>query len=156
MKSNLYNLLVILLVSALANGAEMPDIKDSLNTETGVVELKIAPVRIKDGGDLIISLYNDKDSWLKTDKAFNTKVLPVETDTVNVTLGDIPFGQYALSIIHDKNSNGKFDMRWFPFPKPKEGAGVSNNNRRMGKPDYDKALFTVAKDTTALFIEMDY
>ena len=52
--------------------------------------------------------------------------------------------------------NGKFDMRWFPWPKPKEGSGVSNNHRRKGKPKYDKAKFTVGQEAEPLSIEMVY
>lgn len=34
-------------------------------------------------------------------------------------------------------------MRRFPFPKPKEGTGVSQNHTRAGPPEYEKARVTV-------------
>lgn len=130
--------------------------EDSTTVQSGVIKAAVAPLRVDDGGNLIVAVFRDEDSWLELESAFHKLILPVETDSVNVVFEEIPFGEYAISVIHDKNENGKFDMRWFPWPKPKEGAGVSNNNRRKGKPKYDKALFTVAEDTVSLRIEMAY
>lgn len=47
-------------------------------------------------------------------------------------------------------------MRWFPFPKPKEGAGVSRNNLRMGKPHYEQARFALLTPAEQLRIKMRY
>ena len=124
--------------------------------KVGRIEVTVAPVRTKDGGNLVLALYQNKNSWLKLDRATATKIVPVKSDTVFVVFEGVLPGQYALSVIHDKNENGKFDMRIFPFPKPKEGAGVSNNHRRKGKPKYEKALFTVGKENTSLQIELFY
>lgn len=148
--------LTILLIYTLFGVVHVSAAQDSTEVQIGVIEVTIAPIRVSDSGDLIIAVYREEDSWLELDRAFAKKIIPVRTDTVIVVFKDVPFGQYALSVIHDKNKNAKFDMRWFPFPKPKEGAGVSNNNRRMGKPRYDRALFTVADDTISLQVEMAY
>jgi len=47
-------------------------------------------------------------------------------------------------------------MRTFPFPKPKEGAGVANNHTRMGPPRYDKASFALWPEGVALRVVMRY
>jgi uncharacterized protein (DUF2141 family) len=63
---------------------------------------------------------------------------------------------YAIAVTHDRNGNDKLDMRWFPFPKPKEGAGVSRNHVRMGKPRYDQARFALLSALEYQHIDMRY
>jgi uncharacterized protein (DUF2141 family) len=124
--------------------------------ESSRIDVTIAPVRVKDGGDLIVALYSDEDSWLELERAFGVQTVPADSETVRVVFEDIPPGEYALQVIHDKNQNGKFDMRWFPYPKPKEGAGVSNDHVRKGKPHHHEALFTVEGEVVALDIRLHY
>ena len=147
---------VILLVSLIILSSLVSGSSAGADEKHGSIEVTVAPVRIKDGGNLIFALYRDESSWLKLDRAAATKIVPVDTDTVVAVFDTITPGQYALSVIHDKNKNGKFDMRFFPFPKPKEGAGVSNNHRRRGKPKFEKALFRVGEKRTSLQIELIY
>ena len=124
--------------------------------ETSRLEVTIAPVRLRDSGNLIVALYADEDSWLELARAFRVRTWPADAETVRASFEDIPRGEYALQVIHDKNENGKFDMRWFPYPKPKEGAGVSNDHVRKGKPRYDQALFKIERETVVLPIRMHY
>jgi len=124
--------------------------------ETSRLDVTIAPVRLKDGGNLIVALYADEDSWLELEQAFRVRTHPADAETVHVSFDAIPPGEYALQVIHDKNENGKFDMRWFPYPRPKEGAGVSNDHVRKGKPHHREALFTVQGDTVALYVRLHY
>lgn len=105
------------------------------------VTASIAPVRVKDGGHLIVGLYNDKEAWPKLVRALMKQTVPADTETLTVTFDSVSPGSYSLLVIHDKNDNGKLDMRWFPWPKPKEGTGVSNNHK--GRPKYDDASFEV-------------
>ena len=100
-------------------------------------------MRADQGGELLVCLYDDPETWLKPERALRVVRAAPEGETVIVRLGDLPPGRYALQVIHDKNLNGKFDMRTFPWPKPKEGGGISHNNFRMGPPRWEPALFTV-------------
>jgi uncharacterized protein (DUF2141 family) len=144
--------LTLTVVLTVAAFGDQPD----TGKQYGTIDVTIAPVRIDDGGVLLVSLYDSEKSWLTVAEAVTTKTIPAGTDTVIVVFDSLVQGEYALSVIHDKNENGKFDMRWFPFPKPKEGAGVSNNHRRKGKPRYDKAVFSVGEGTKSLLVEMVY
>lgn len=50
-------------------------------------------------------------------------------------------GTYAISLIHDENSNGRMDMRLFI---PREGFGFSRNPAiGMGPPRFASAAFSV-------------
>jgi uncharacterized protein (DUF2141 family) len=71
---------------------------------------------------------------LKTDKAQSGFVIK-----------DIPAGHYALSIIHDENSNNKLDTNILGIPK--EGFGFSQNPKIFfGAPSFQKCEFKVESD----------
>lgn len=123
----------------------------------GDIEVVVGGIRTKDKGVLLVALYREEDGWLELDSAAALKIIPVTQDTISVTFEHEPYDtSYAIQVIHDKNQNGKFDMRWFPYPKPKEGAGVSNNNIRRGPPEYDKARFALVGPTETLRIWLQY
>ena len=48
------------------------------------------------------------------------------------------------------------DMRILPYPKPKEGVGVTNNTFRAGPPEYEKAKFILIQPIVELTIVMKY
>jgi uncharacterized protein (DUF2141 family) len=114
-------------------------------------------IRAVQGGSLIFVLYRGKASWLDLDKAFLKKVVTVKSDSVTVTFEGVPYdSSYAVEVVHDKNDNGKLDMKKFPIPRPKEGGGVSNNTFRLGPPAYDKARFALAGPSVSLRVGMRY
>ena len=54
---------------------------------------------------------------------------------------DVAHGDYALSLIHDENGNGKLDTR---LGIPREGIGFSRNPRLMfGPPSFASVRFTI-------------
>jgi uncharacterized protein (DUF2141 family) len=126
-------------------------------SDTGAVVVTAVGIRADQGGNLILFLFRDKASWLDGDKAFLKKVAKVESDSMTVTFEEVPHDSaYAVEVIHDKNGNGKLDMRKFPYPKPKEGAGVSNNTFRLGPPAYDKARFALTASSDSIRVVMRY
>ncbi len=123
----------------------------------GQIVVTAVGVRGDQGGSLLFALFRGPQGWLKPDQAFARLVVPVRPDSVQVRFVSVPFDTiYALQVFHDKNGNGKFDMRTFPFPKPKEGGGVSNNHTRMGPPQFAKARFALADSLRELRVIMRY
>jgi uncharacterized protein (DUF2141 family) len=121
------------------------------------IRVTVTGVRVDQGGTLLVALYDGADGWLETDRARAVRRVAVEADRVEVRFEEIPDGAgCAVAVIHDRNGNGRLDMRWFPFPKPREGSGVSNNHVRAGPPDYGKARFPVNGDEVALEIVLRY
>jgi len=161
MKSAIINLLTLLLAGlmiavALCGFTETGRCEDTADS-AGTLNITIIDLQPQKGGVVIVALFHGEEGWLELDKAFDKQSLTVTQDTVVVTFADIPYASsYAVQVLHDKNENGKFDMRWFPFPKPKEGAGISNNAVRRGKPKYEQARFPVAQPVTDIRIPMHY
>lgn len=126
--------------------------------DRGSVKVNITDINYSQGGDIIISIYDSDKTWLKIPEALISykEELNGRKD-VTYTFQDIIFDSvYAVSVIHDKNKNGKFDMKWFPFPRPAEGACVSNNDKRNGPPKYKIAKFTHNTIETVINVNMVY
>ena len=67
---------------------------------------------------------------------------------------DLPYGNYAIALIHDENGNDKLDTA---FGIPREGFGFSMNPRLgFGAPKFAAAEFRVAGETTAQVVRVKY
>lgn len=139
-------LLLILLSVSLCPAAEM-----------GRIVVHIEGIKPEQGGNLAVALFDVEGSWPKHNSALMRGVIQATAATMQFEFHSVPLSSlYAVQVIHDKNANNKLDFRWFPYPKPKEGVGVSNNDRRIGPPLYEKALFPVDGATTNINIRLNY
>ena len=96
-------------------------------------------------GVLMIALYNSASSYTSDVNTFVGKKIEVTDKTINVNVGDIPAGEYAIKLFHDENSNGVIDKNLIGIPT--EGYGFSNNGGAMGQPSFSDAKFTVDGNT---------
>ena len=63
---------------------------------------------------------------------------------VTIVFNDVEPGEYAISLLHDENGNGKVDKSLFI---PTEGFGFSRDAKlRMGPPRFSAAAFRVSSD----------
>ncbi|SEL68891.1 Uncharacterized conserved protein, DUF2141 family [Sphingomonas palmae] len=86
------------------------------------------------------------------DKDAVTRNVPAATHGLRFT--GLPYGTYAVAVIHDENSNAKLDT----FAGiPREGFGFSRNPPiRFGAPRFAAARFTVQSDAQRQQIGMRY
>jgi uncharacterized protein (DUF2141 family) len=102
-------------------------------------------------GQIAIALYRSEKEFMKT--RFQGKLVNAAKGTVEVIFENLPAGEYAISILHDANQNGKMDTNWIGIPK--EGYGFSNDViGTLGPPSFDKAKFTLSEKT--VIITMKY
>lgn len=130
----------------------------SFAKEVGDISVNLTGIDYSQGGNIIISIYKDDKTWLKIPEAFISETKNNNnSESISCNFANIPYDSvYAISVVHDKNKNDKFDMKWLPYPRPAEGAGVSNNNVRKGAPKYESAQFTHDKEVTVVEIKMIY
>lgn len=63
-------------------------------------------------------------------------------------------GNYALSVIHDENGNGRLDTF---MAIPREGFGFSRNpGIRMGPPRFSETVFAIAGPRATMMVVMKY
>jgi len=106
-------------------------------------------------GEVLIRIFNSEAAWLDKDMALKTSRVPATIGSVSTRFTLSP-GSYAVSVIHDADSNGIMNMQWLPYPRPSEGAGSSNDPRpTLGPPDYSDARFLLSEDTQVV-IQMWY
>jgi uncharacterized protein (DUF2141 family) len=68
---------------------------------------------------------------------------------------DLPYGNYAVSLLHDENEDGRLNTGFLGIPK--EGIGFSNNPRIFsGAPKFATARFTFTQNNTNLQVSMKY
>jgi uncharacterized protein (DUF2141 family) len=145
------SLVLIVALAPAPVGSQTP------STATGTLEVTITGIRAQQGGLIVIALYDAETRWLTLDSARTVRRLAPTADSLVTVFEDVPLdSSFAIAAIHDNNGNDKLDMRWFPFPKPKEGAGVSQNHLRMGKPRYDQARFALLNSLEHQRITMRY
>ena len=147
---------VLLLAASVSHSAGAEAGRDEASA--GTIVVTAVGIKASLGGNMIVSLCRGKANWLDVDKSFLKKIIEATSDSIVVTFEGVPYdSSYAVHLIHDKNKNGRFDMRRFPYPQPKEGAGVSHNTfRSTGPPSYDKAEFAVSDSLTSIRIVMKY
>ncbi len=109
-----------------------------------------------DQGIAQISLFQDAKGFPdQVALAFRTNATVITNNQVLVAFTDIPFGDYAVSVLHDENRNGRMEVNWLGMPR--EGHGVSNDARgKAGPPAFVAARFKLETPTRSLRINLTY
>ncbi len=109
----------------------------------GTLEVEVANLS-STNGFVYLQLFDEEDQFLKK-SIRQEKIGPINAQTVVFTIPDLPFGTYALSVMHDENENGVMDKGTFGIPQ--EGYAFSNNAKGMfGPPSYEDSSFSFQGD----------
>jgi uncharacterized protein (DUF2141 family) len=91
----------------------------------------------------------------KAEKGLYATSVNASAGTVTFSFDGVKPGRYAISLLHDENSNGKIDRALGLMPK--EGFGFSRDAKvRMGPPSFADAAFDLGTENRALTIHMRY
>ena len=96
-------------------------------------------------GKISVALYNKDDSFLKFEEVYASASSMAKTGQTQVLLKDIPNGNYAIALFHDRNGNNKLDTNWMGIPKEK----VAFSNAKMklfGPPSFEECNFELKED----------
>ncbi|MDR1342816.1 MAG: DUF2141 domain-containing protein [Prevotellaceae bacterium] len=93
-------------------------------------------------GQLKVGFYTEKEEFAGETPLVG-KIIKVNSKTAICVLDSIKDGQYAISIYHDLNSNGKLDKNWFGIPSEKYG--FSNNPKVRKTPTFEQCRFDFTK-----------
>jgi uncharacterized protein (DUF2141 family) len=108
-------------------------------------------------GMALVTLYNGADTWLNIPKALQVVKTKITGPNITVEFKGVKPGTYAVQVVHDANKNNELDMRWLPWPKPKEGTGASNDpDTKAGPPKFDQAKFNLGAEGTTVKATVKY
>jgi uncharacterized protein (DUF2141 family) len=100
-------------------------------------------------GQMMVAVYQ-ADSWLRK-PMFSQKV--AASPDMSVVFDALPVGTYAVSVFHDKDSNGALKTGMFGIPA--EPYGFSNDAQgHMGPAVFSDASFELAAPGTSLTIKV--
>lgn len=108
-------------------------------------------------GKVLVNLFKEAKGFPTNNKyAYKTAEISVGTDKqVFIEFADLPYGDYAVAILHDENDNKKMDYNFLGMPK--EGYCFSNNYRpTLKNPSFRQAGFFLERPLKALQLKMIY
>ncbi len=125
------------------------------SSQTGNIIVHIKDMR-NINGMLGASLYASKKGFPDTPEiSYCTLVKKVTNTEDTFIFENIPYGTYAISVLHDENGNGKMDKNFFGLPT--EGCGISTNPKiGMGGPKFNNSVFTLNSKKMELTIDVRY
>ena len=110
----------------------------SLSAAELTVELQNPP----ESGQIEVLLFDSAASFKDLRNPVHRLRVPASGQT-EITLSDVPPGDYALMVHHDENSNDKLDKNFIGIPR--EPVGFANGYAPKGPPSYRRALLTLTE-----------
>jgi len=120
--------------------------------QTASLEVNVNNIKSQKGS-IRVGLFNSEKDFMKN--AVEGKVVKASANEVTVIFENLQPGDYALSVIHDENENGKLDSNVFGIPK--EGFAFGNNAMGpFGPPSYEEAKITIRDQVVRQVIKLKY
>ncbi|NLZ94597.1 MAG: DUF2141 domain-containing protein [Bacteroidales bacterium] len=115
--------------------------------------IKVENIEVVEGY-IRIGIFNASDTFLKKGSTYKKYKIAVKDSTETIIIDDLPKGEYAFILYHDKNSDGKMNRKFIGIPK--EPFGFSNNVRpKLAKPTFEECKFLL-EDNLVMQITLGY
>ena len=107
-------------------------------------------------GQVIASLFASAAGFPdRMDKALQNRIVTLDADRVEMVFQNLPYGAYALSILHDENRDRRMETSW--LGQPQEGFGFSGQpDYTFGPPDFAAARILLLSPERRLTIQLRY
>ena len=117
------------------------------------IQIKIQNVK-QSKGPLRIAFFRKGSNFPKDEAlSYAKEVKPTKLGDLQLSWGDIPFGEYAIAIYQDINNNGVLDKNVFGYPS--EPFGFSKNFKpRFSAPDFDDCKITFSGSNSSFQIKL--
>jgi uncharacterized protein (DUF2141 family) len=115
--------------------------------------LTITLSNISKTGKINVAVYKAGEEFPEDKYLVKGQTGECKSSTCMFTFTELPYGEYAVAIYQDVNTNGKLDTGTFGIPS--EPFAFSNNFRpRFGGPTFEKCKFNFSKDKQVVEITM--
>jgi uncharacterized protein (DUF2141 family) len=112
----------------------------------GTVVLTVTGIDLQKGGEISAGIFT-KENFPTVGKAMKQAVAKVVAVKMELTLANIPPGEYGIAVFQDADRNKKLKSNFVGFPQ--EPIGFSNDARiKLGPPSFDDARITVTNGQT--------
>lgn len=147
-------------ISFFFAGSILITIKPSIfadSNSSGKIIVEVTGLRNNDGKALVV-LYNNSNGFPGSPEK-NSRIKSMEGTISNnkstVVFTEIPYGTYAVFVLHDENNNKTMDFSQRGIPK--EGMAYSQNAvAKYGPPKWEEAKFELKSDEAIQKIKMIY
>lgn len=142
-------------IALLAAGCAAPAAVQYVPAGTGTLAVALTGFR-NDRGTAIVSLFRGARGFPgEVAASAATASTPIREGAATVTFSGIPYGEYAISVLHDEDGDG--EMATGLFGAPREGFGFSGfPDYRFGHPDYASTSFLLVVPRRELTIGIRY
>lgn len=96
-------------------------------------------------GKVSVAIYDSASSFLKFEEVLKSGSTSAQEGMTTLTIEDLPEGEYAIALFHDKNGNNALDTNWLGIPKEKVAFSKAKM-RTFGPPKYEDCTFQVRSD----------
>ncbi|WP_394747724.1 DUF2141 domain-containing protein [Spongiimicrobium salis] len=108
------------------------------------LSVNVSGVKTSDG-KISVAVYDTSEGFLKFDQVFKGTSASAQKGITNVVIDDLPDGEYALAVFHDKNANDELDTNWLGIPK--EAIGFSKAKMKtFGPPRFKECAMKIDAD----------
>ena len=104
------------------------------------------------GGVLLVALQT-RGEFMQSSAAHADRVERPAAGTLRLTFHDVVPGDYALTVLHDEDSDGRMKMNGY---MPGEGWAMVNGDALRGTPTFDLVKFTVSASGADISLPMSY
>jgi uncharacterized protein (DUF2141 family) len=126
------------------------------SAEGGALLVVVTGLR-NDHGRVGCGIFNGPEGFPREKrKEFRGMWVPIKGNTARCDFKDVPAGNYAATVLHDENVDGKMDFSLIGIPT--KGYGFSNNAKTtLSPPSFDAARVTYdGKGTLSVPIRIVY
>ncbi|HKM94692.1 MAG TPA: DUF2141 domain-containing protein [Prolixibacteraceae bacterium] len=124
-----------------------------ISSENPQLTIEIRNIEVIEG-NIRIGIFNTSEKFLKQGFTFKNYLVAASDTIVSIVIDDLPEGEYAFLLYHDKNSDGKMNQNFIGIPK--EPFGFSNNVKpKFSKPTFEECSFLLLKDKV-LHVNLGY
>ncbi len=96
-------------------------------------------------GNINVAVYNKAEGFLKFEGVYKSDSTRAVAGNTRIRIQDLPSGEYALAVFHDKNGNNILDTNWLGIPK--EPFGFSNAKMKtFGPPSFRECSFSLSSN----------
>ena len=125
--------------------------------EYATLRVRVEGIRDRKG-EIGVALFNSPKGYpAHTEHAYEAEWVGLSKgqSTADVVFEGVPFGEYAVSVLHDENGNRKLERTTLGFPK--EGVGFSNGQMvKLSAPKFKPSAFTLSEPERQLVIPLEY